>query len=144
MDEVLPPGWAIYKVHFPQPILYTFHHATLMGLGWAVDFDRKYGNYESNKRSVITKCDSLIIYSRQSEPVRVNQANCLSISGSIAWQILWLHGMSKANKSIETDDLKLFFDNHNGVLDQAEGYIERIGEQMMQHYRQRLVGRRPH
>jgi hypothetical protein len=51
--------------------------------------------------------------------------------------------MSKPNKAIESGDLKLFFDNHNGVLDQAEEYLDKLAEQIMRHESHKVVRRLP-
>ena len=106
----------MYKVHFPRPIIYTFNLTGLFCWVWAKDFDLKHGKYESNRRSVMRRCDSLYIDATQCEPAQFTPENLLSINERTVWQILSHHAQTKPDCSFGTDDMKLFFDNRFNAL----------------------------
>jgi hypothetical protein len=137
MDDVLPFGWSIYKVQFPHPIIYTFNPTGLFCFVWAKDFDREYGKFESNRRPVITRCDSLRIDDGQREPARLTEEHYLSINERTVWQILSHHAMTEPDRSFETDDMKLFFDNQTNALNQADQWIENLTDRLIRDFPQK-------
>lgn len=128
MIDALPFGCSIYKVQFPHPIIYVFSLTGLVYFVWERDFDRKHGKYESNRRLVIAKYDSLIINQGQREPARHTVDQYVSINGTTVWQILSHHARTKPTVSFASGDTKLFFDNRCSTLNQVDQWIEIFGD----------------
>ena len=133
MIDVLPSGHWICKVHFPRPVIYTFNPFGLFCFVWAKDFDNKYGQHESNKRTVIAQFDSLRFNDGQREPARSDE-HFLSINGHTMWRMAEHHAATKPDRSFGTDDIKLFFDNPSNAFNDANQWMENFGDQLMRNY----------
>jgi hypothetical protein len=130
MIDVLPLGWAIYKVLSPRPIMYTFSPTGLQHFVWADQFDRKYGRRESNKRSVITQCISLRLDERQRESAQLAQHFAsqttpdLSINTDTLGRIVLHHAICTPDHSFETRDMRLFFEQYTNDRNDAERWLD--------------------
>lgn len=120
----------IFRVSSPTPILYTFQNSKLVNFEWVDDFDRKHGQYASNNDPAITRCAELQLDLLQDDPARPVQVydvrTDLRINVNTLWTILIQNALTKPDRSVEDDDIGLFFEPHTLAVNDAKLFIEKF------------------
>lgn len=127
----------IYKVFHPHPMIYAFNRDGLMHFASATEHDRIEGEYATNNNRVIRKCDALYFDNYQREPVREihffanMQTPNLSISPDTLIRIISLYMWTTPAHAFETPrDFRLFFENDNYSLNEAERLFKSYVDQL--------------
>ncbi|WP_440640382.1 hypothetical protein ACSHT2_03380 [Bradyrhizobium sp. PUT101] len=138
----------LYKVFAPVPMLYSFNRDGLMCYASATEYDRRNGEYASNRNAVIRKCEALYLDRYQSEPAREVQffANVttpdLSISCETFLRIVSQHILTTPDHSFEAPkNLQLFFEKQTNSMNDAgrlfDDYVDQLATRFPDKCRER-------
>lgn len=125
-DERLPAFDHMIRVEHPTPIIYTF---SLTGLKFWVpvtQFNRKHGQYEANRRTIIRRCTALTFDERMTEPFRITTNNDLLVNGETLDRIITFYAMrnTNPNRTFEDSEFSLFFEPYTVAKNDALKWFE--------------------
>ncbi|MEH2485002.1 hypothetical protein [Bradyrhizobium sp. AZCC 2230] len=139
----------IYKVFHPHPMIYSFNGDGLMHFASATEYDRRNGEYASNKNATIRKCEALYLDKYQREPAREVQFFAdvttpdLSISCETFLRIVHQHILTTPDHSFETPkNLHLFFEKQTNSMNDAERLFDDYVDQLATRFPDKCSNRR--
>lgn len=135
----------IYKVFHPRPMIYAFNRSGLMHFASATEYDRRNGEYASNRNPVIRKCDALYLGGHR-EPAREvhffadARTSHLSISEETFLRIVNQHILTTPDHSFETPkDLRLYFDEYTNSMNDAERLFGEYVDQLATRFPEKVT-----